>query len=154
MLQHLLGGSVRASFVPTPGPAWVWADAGQLEQVVMNLAVNARDAMPNGGTLTLATDAVAVDACRAAAHGAQPGAYLLLSVGDTGSGMDEATTRHLFEPFFTTKGKGEGTGLGLATVYGVVQQAAGFIEVESEIGRGSTFRVYLPRDARSGVSGT
>ena len=154
MLQRLLGGRVRASFVATPGPACVWADAGQLEQVVMNLAVNARDAMPNGGTLTLATHAVAVDACQAAAHGAQAGAYVLLSVRDTGSGMDETTKRHLFEPFFTTKAKGQGTGLGLATVYGVVQQAAGFIEVQSEIGKGSTFRVHFPRDARSGVSDT
>jgi PAS domain S-box-containing protein len=152
MLQRLLGGTVRASFVPAAGPAWVWADAGQLEQVVMNLAVNARDAMPNGGSLTLTTDGVTVDACQAAAHGVQPGAYVLLSVADTGSGMDEATKGHLFEPFFTTKAKGQGTGLGLATVYGVVQQAAGFIEVQSEIGKGSTFRVYLPLDARSGGS--
>jgi two-component system, cell cycle sensor histidine kinase and response regulator CckA len=149
MLHRLLGGTVTASFVPAPAPALgaVWADPGQLEQVVMNLAVNARDAMPHGGQLTLETREVEVGASHAAVHGAQPGRYVVLTVTDTGTGMDADTRAHLFEPFFTTKPKGKGTGLGLATVYGIVQQAGGFIQVESEPGRGSTFRIFLPRVA-------
>jgi two-component system cell cycle sensor histidine kinase/response regulator CckA len=148
MLHRILGGTVSASFVPTAAPTTVWADPGHLEQVIMNLAVNARDAMPDGGRLTLATHVVEVDEAQAAAHGAHPGPYVVLSVSDTGTGMDDYTKAHLFEPFFTTKAKGEGTGLGLATVYGIVQQAGGFIDVDSAVGKGSTFRVYLPRDAR------
>ena len=145
MLRRLLGATVTASFTPAPGVGAVWADAGGLEQVVMNLAVNARDAMPHGGRLTLATREVEVDATLAAALGAQPGPYVVLAMTDTGTGMDADTRAHLFEPFFTTKAEGMGTGLGLATVYGIVQQAGGFIQVESEPGKGSTFRVYLPR---------
>ena len=144
MLHRLLGGTVEASFTATPGLATVWADPGQLEQVVMNLTVNARDAMPQGGRLSLELRNVEVGAALAAAHGVGAGAYVVLAVSDTGTGMDADTRAHLFEPFFTTKPKGKGTGLGLATVYGIVQQAGGFILVDSEAGKGSTFRVYLP----------
>ncbi|HEY3279412.1 MAG TPA: PAS domain S-box protein [Gemmatimonadales bacterium] len=149
MLHRILGGTVTAAFVPADVLGPVWADPGHLEQVVMNLAVNARDAMPDGGRLTLATHAAEVDESHAVAYGARPGPYVVLSVTDTGTGMDDETKAHLFEPFFTTKANGEGTGLGLATVYGIVQQGGGFIQVESELGAGSTFRVHLPRAAGS-----
>ncbi|HXI32504.1 MAG TPA: ATP-binding protein [Gemmatimonadales bacterium] len=145
MLHRLLGGAVTVTFTAAPALGAVWADPGQLEQVVMNLAVNARDAMPQGGRLTFAASNVVVDETHAAAHAVQPGPFVLLAVTDTGTGMDATTKERLFEPFFTTKEKGKGTGLGLATVYGVVQQTGGFVQVESELGKGSTFRVYLPR---------
>jgi two-component system, cell cycle sensor histidine kinase and response regulator CckA len=145
MLRRLLGGSVTVSFTASPGLGLVWADPGRVEQVVMNLAVNARDAMPRGGQLTLAAQDVEVERTHAGAAGVQPGPYVMLAVTDTGTGMDAATRAHLFEPFFTTKPKDKGTGLGLATVYGIVHQAGGFIQVESEVGKGSTFRVYWPR---------
>ncbi len=147
MLRRLLGGTVTVTFTAAPALGTVWADPGQLEQVVMNLAVNARDAMPQGGRLSLAASDMVVDAPHAAAHAVQPGPFVLLAVTDTGTGMDASTKERLFEPFFTTKEKGKGTGLGLATVYGVVQQAGGFVQVESELGKGSTFRVYLPSKA-------
>jgi signal transduction histidine kinase len=148
MLRRLLGGLVTVEFVPTPGLGLVWADRGQVEQVVMNLAVNARDAMPRGGLLILAARDVEVDPVHAAAAGVQPGTYVELAVTDTGTGIDPDTKAHLFEPFFTTKPKGKGTGLGLATVYGIVQQAGGFIQVDSEPAKGATFRVYLPQERR------
>ncbi|MBA3539871.1 MAG: PAS domain S-box protein [Deltaproteobacteria bacterium] len=150
MLQTLLGDEIELCVLPAPAKGRVHADAGQLEQVIMNLAVNARDAMPTGGRLTIDTRNVMIDATYASEHaGVVPGPYIMVAVTDTGTGMDRATQERIFEPFFTTKDKSKGTGLGLATVYGIVQQSGGHITVHSELGHGTTFNVYLPRTDRA-----
>jgi two-component system, cell cycle sensor histidine kinase and response regulator CckA len=146
MLPRLIGEHIKYSFSPDPKLASVKADPGQIEQVILNLAVNARDAMPMGGKLSVLTANVFVNEGKAAKRPPMiPGRYVLLSVKDSGQGMDEATKAHIFEPFFTTKEIGKGTGLGLATVYGVVKQSGGFIWVESSPGQGTTFEIYLPQ---------
>ena len=152
MLERLLNRGVTLRFTAAAGLNAIWADPGQVEQVVMNLAVNAGDAMPQGGQLTITTRPTLIDVESAGRLGIRPGSYAILQVRDTGSGMDAETRAHLFEPFFTTKPKGKGTGLGLATVYGIVKHAGGYIGVESEVGKGSTVEVYFPHERRG--SGT
>jgi two-component system cell cycle sensor histidine kinase/response regulator CckA len=145
MLDRLLGESIRLHTRLDPASGSVQADPGQIEQVLLNLAVNARDAMPQGGRLTLSTDAVTLgDTATSHRPGLRPGPYVLLSVSDTGTGISDEVRARLFEPFFTTKGPGKGTGLGLATVADIVRQCGGLIEVESTPGHGATFTLYLP----------
>jgi signal transduction histidine kinase/CheY-like chemotaxis protein len=146
MLGRTLGEDIQVTLALEPAPHLIKADRGQIEQVLMNLVFNARDAMPEGGTLVIETRNVDLSESDVQSRAEiQPGPYALLVVTDTGSGMDAHTMAHLFEPFFTTKGAGKGTGLGLATVYGIVKQSGGYIYVESAPGRGTTFKIYLPQ---------
>jgi two-component system, cell cycle sensor histidine kinase and response regulator CckA len=146
MLQRVIGEDIKLSTSPGTGLGAIMADRGQVDQVIMNLVVNARDAMPNGGQIAIESRNARMDDAYLSRHAAgAPGPYVVLAVTDTGVGMDRATQARIFEPFFTTKAAGRGTGLGLATVYGIVKQSGGFIWVYSEQGRGSSFKVYFPR---------
>jgi two-component system, cell cycle sensor histidine kinase and response regulator CckA len=146
MLQRVIGSEIQMSTEVWPDLTPVLADTTQVEQILVNLVINARDAMPGGGKIAIELRNVELDKIGVAAHpGLQPGDYVEMSIADTGSGMDSETLSRIFEPFFTTKESGKGTGLGLATVYGIVQQNNGAIEVHSRVGHGTTFYIYLPR---------
>jgi len=147
LLAPLIGEDIELTTRLAPDVGRTRADAGQLEQVIMNLVVNAKDAMPGGGKILIQTSEAKLDPARPEHSFITPGPYILLSVSDTGAGMDQETQSRIFEPFFTTKEKGKGTGLGLSTVYGIVKQSGGYIFAESELGRGTTFLIYLPRVA-------
>jgi signal transduction histidine kinase len=145
MLRRLVGEDIELVAIPAASRDAVEVDAGGLEQVIMNLVVNARDAMPDGGKLTIETATLHLsESFTAKQLGVQPGLHVAVSITDTGAGMDEETLSHLFEPFFTTKGPGRGTGLGLATAYGIIRQSGGAIAMLSELGKGTTARIYLP----------
>jgi signal transduction histidine kinase/CheY-like chemotaxis protein len=143
-LHRLIKEDIDLSTSLDPGLMATLIDPTQLEQILLNLVINACDAMPHGGRLSIATTNIVLEQRAAAEHGVKPGAFVRLSITDSGTGMDEHTRQHIFEPFFTTKAVGKGTGLGLATVYGIVKQSGGFIQVDSKLGRGTTFFVFLP----------
>jgi nitrogen-specific signal transduction histidine kinase len=150
MLQRLIGETITLHCKYAPQLSPVNGDAGMMEQILMNLAVNARDAMPRGGELTIATEPILVSEEHVKLHAdARTGSFVCLQVQDTGTGMDAGTMKRIFEPFFTTKEAGRGTGLGLATVYGIVKQHAGWIEVTSKAGAGTTFKIYLPASTQA-----
>jgi signal transduction histidine kinase len=145
LLGRLLGVGIEIRTVLEPGLSWIWADPGQIEQVIVNLAVNARDAMPRGGTLTIETSAIRLDKEDAARPPTvAPGPFVILAVSHTGAALDRSTQHRIFEPFLITKGATKGTGLGLAAVYGIVKQSGGLSGVYSEPGKGTTFKIYLP----------
>jgi two-component system cell cycle sensor histidine kinase/response regulator CckA len=154
MFHHLLGEDVHAQIVPAPGLHLVKADSGQIEQVIMNMVINARDAMPNGGKLTLETANVSFDENSVGRYPElKPGDYVMLAITDTGAGMSDEIKARAFEPFFSTKGVGQGTGLGLSTCYGIIKQSGGHISIYSELGRGATFKIYLPQvEAQAKIS--
>ena len=146
MLRRLVAENIELLTTMDPALGRISADSGQIEQVIMNLVVNARDAMPTGGELTIeTTNTVVLEPAPGSHAQLRPGAYVKLAVSDTGSGIDAATKERIFEPFFTTKGVGKGTGLGLSTVLGIVEQSGGQVDLESELGKGTTFEIYLPR---------
>ena len=153
MLPRLIGDHIQTDARLGTGLGFVKADASQIEQVIVNLVLNARDAMPTGGHVTIETANIALTDDRLEADGLslEPGPYVMLAITDTGIGMDEATRAHAFEPFFTTKGKGKGTGLGLATVYGIIDQSGGGIAMRTAPGRGTSIRIYLPVTTASPV---
>ena len=154
MLQRMIGEDVELSVGPEEGSGRVKVDPSQMQQVLMNLMVNARDAMPEGGRITVSIRDVEVNEATALGQtNLPPGPYVTLAVSDTGTGMSVETAAHIFEPFFTTKEQGKGTGLGLSTVYGIVEQSRGHIEAQSELGRGTTFTIYLPRVAEPLAAG-
>src|SRR5437660_9085691 len=146
LLSPLIGENIELTTRLAPGVGHTRADAGQIEQVIMDLVVNAKDAMPNGGKIIIQTanESLDGDLPRECSY-IQPGPYVMLSIEDNGHGMDKETQSRIFEPFFTTKEKGKGTGLGLSTVYGIIKQSGGYVLAQSEVGRGTTFRIYLPR---------
>jgi len=149
IMTRVIGEDVDVVNRYDPALGLVKGDVGQIEQVLLNLAVNARDAMPQGGTLTIETSNIEIDSIAQRYSGAAPGRYALLTIRDTGTGMDEETMAQIFEPFFTTKERNRGTGLGLATVYGIVKQSGGYVSVSSELGVGTTFSLYFPRTEES-----
>jgi signal transduction histidine kinase/ActR/RegA family two-component response regulator len=155
MLRRLLSEDVQLEYVACAQPLWAEADAGMIEQVITNLCLNAQDAMePNGGRLLIETKLVESETTAMGSNPeAMPGSFACISVADTGSGMDPATLEHIFEPFFTTKAVGKGTGLGLSTVYGVAKQHGGWVEVSSQVGKGSVFRVFIPARTKTGPAG-
>ena len=155
MLRHLMGEDMTLSWVPGPHLWPIRIDPGQLDQILANLCVNARDAIAGVGKITIETANTTLDDAYCAEHAEMtPGEYVRLAVSDSGCGMSEDVLAHIFEPFYTTKEVGKGTGLGLATVYGIVEQNHGHIEVQSELGKGTTFSIYLPREASDTDTGS